>query len=94
MTTDIVTDLHEAINGAHRSVSQDHALMRRAARELARLEAALFVRAEIASDMLSALKQIEAEMRAGFGSSLGETREQIRRAIAKAEASLPTPSEQ
>jgi hypothetical protein len=36
-------------------------------------------------DLLAALKQVEAEMRAGFGSSFGETREQIRRAIAKAE---------
>lgn len=40
-----------------------------------------------APDLLAALKQVEAEMRAGFGSSFGETREQVRRAIAKAEAS-------
>ncbi|PBB75173.1 hypothetical protein CK227_10295 [Mesorhizobium sp. WSM4308] len=37
-----------------------------------------------APEMLAALKQLEAEMRAGFGSSVGETREQVRRAIAKA----------
>ena len=40
---------------------------------------------EAASDMLAALKQIDAEMMAGFGSSFGQTREQVRRAIAKAE---------
>lgn len=38
-----------------------------------------------APDMLAALKQIESEMRAGLGSSYGETREAVRRAIAKAE---------
>jgi hypothetical protein len=32
------------------------------------------------------LKQVEAEMRAGLGSSYGETREQVRRAIRNAEA--------
>lgn len=37
-----------------------------------------------APDMLAVLKQIEGEMRAGLGSSYGETREQVRRAIAKA----------
>jgi hypothetical protein len=42
-----------------------------------------------APDMLAALKQVEAEMRAGFGSSFGETREQVRRAIAKAEGTQP-----
>jgi hypothetical protein len=40
--------------------------------------------AKAAPDMLAALKQIEGEMRAGLGSSYGETREQVRRAIAKA----------
>lgn len=35
--TDIVTDLYDAINGAHRSVVQDHELMRRAAREIKKL---------------------------------------------------------
>lgn len=38
-----------------------------------------------APDMLAALRQVEAEMRAGFGSVFGETREQVRRAVAKAE---------
>lgn len=38
-----------------------------------------------APDMLAVLKQIESEMRAGLGSSYGETREQVRRAIKKAE---------
>lgn len=38
-----------------------------------------------APDMLAALKQIESEMRVGLGSSYGETREQVRRAIKKAE---------
>lgn len=38
-----------------------------------------------APDMLASLRQVEAEMRAGLGSSFGETREQVRRAIAKAE---------
>ncbi|WP_206628115.1 hypothetical protein, partial [Mesorhizobium sp. M1A.F.Ca.IN.020.06.1.1] len=37
-----------------------------------------------APDMLAVLQQVEAEMAAGFGSSFGETREQVRRAIAKA----------
>lgn len=37
-----------------------------------------------APEMLAALQQVEAEMRAGFGSSFGQTREQVRRAIAKA----------
>lgn len=31
--------------------------------------------------MLAALQQVEREMQAGFGSSFGETREQVRRAI-------------
>lgn len=35
-------------------------------------------------DMLTALQQVEREMQAGFGSSYGETREAVRRAIAKA----------
>lgn len=34
--------------------------------------------------MFAVLQQIEREMRAGFGSSFGETREQVRRAIAAA----------
>lgn len=38
------------------------------------------------ADMLAALKQVEAEMRAGFGLSFGETREQVRRAIRGAES--------
>ena len=37
-----------------------------------------------APDMLAALQQVESEMQAGFGSSFGETREQVRRAIAAA----------
>lgn len=40
------------------------------------------------ADMLAALQQVEAEMRAGFGSSFGETREQVRRAIAKAQSAV------
>lgn len=39
-----------------------------------------------APDLLAALQQVESEMRAGLGSSYGETREQVRRAIAKATA--------
>lgn len=35
-------------------------------------------------EMLAALQQIKKEMDAGFGSSFGETRESVRRAIAKA----------
>lgn len=35
-------------------------------------------------DMLAALQQVEREQAAGLGSSYGETREQVRRAIAKA----------
>lgn len=38
-----------------------------------------------APEMYAALKQIEGEMGAGLGSSYGETREQVRRALAKAE---------
>lgn len=37
--------------------------------------------ADASAQMLAALKQVEAEMRAGLGSSFGETREQVRRAI-------------
>lgn len=37
-----------------------------------------------APDMLAVLQQIESEMRAGLGSSYGETREQVRRAIRRA----------
>lgn len=37
------------------------------------------------AEMLTALRQVEAEMRVGLGSSYGETREQVRRAIASAE---------
>ena len=47
------------------------------ARDNARLIAA-------APNMLAALQQVEREMQAGFGSSFGETREQVRRAIAAA----------
>ena len=32
-------------------------------------------------ELEGALRQVEAEMRAGFGSSFGETREQVRRAL-------------
>ena len=37
---------------------------------------------EAAELALATLEQVEAEMQAGFGSSFGETREQVRRAIA------------
>lgn len=49
---DIVNDIYEAINGAHRSVSQDHDLLRRAAKEIKRLRAdrACFICAECNGD--------------------------------------------
>lgn len=36
--------------------------------------------------MVATLEQIEREMQAGFGSSFGETREQVRRALKAARA--------
>lgn len=46
-----------------------------------------------APDMLVVLKQIESEMKAGLGSSYGETREQVRRAIAKTEGNAQKTAE-
>ena len=38
------------------------------------------------ADAISTLEQIEMEMHAGFGSSFGETREQVRRTIKRLRA--------
>lgn len=46
-----------------------------------------YIRADIAEQMASVLKAIRSEMNAGLGSSYGETREQVRRALSAWEAS-------
>jgi hypothetical protein len=48
-----------------------------------------YVRADLAEQMASVLKAIRSEMNAGLGSSYGETREQVRRALSAWDASNP-----